>query len=68
MVTRLLQESEELIEHSMNTDIYVLEDYINIAAVQQVYSQYKSSGGVEGAELIYDVMTLIHWVKRLARF
>lgn len=65
-VERLLVECDEFIEHSINDELTVIEDYVDIDKVMDIYSQYKSSNDWTKKRTIYDIMTLVCWLKRLS--
>ncbi len=64
--SRLMQESSDLVAHSINDDLDILEFLIDPNSVRDAYSLYLSSKGIYYTHLIFDIVTLIRWVKRVS--
>lgn len=64
--SRLMQQCGDLVAYSINDDLNRLEFLIDVKSVRNAYSLYLSSKGTYNTELIFDIVTLIRWVKRMS--
>jgi asparagine synthase (glutamine-hydrolysing) len=63
---RLMQESRDLIEHAMHADLEFAGDYVDVGAARRVYGEFKAVNSDESRQFIYDLVTLILWLKQLS--
>jgi asparagine synthase (glutamine-hydrolysing) len=62
----LMEESKEFIEHSMNDELNLIEDYVDTSKVRDSYALYKQNKDPEKIMFVYNMMTLIQWIKRIS--
>jgi asparagine synthase (glutamine-hydrolysing) len=65
LVDRLLRESGEFVDQTIENELDCIGEYVNPDRVRELHREYRSSGEPAVAEQIYDIMTLLLWVRRL---
>jgi asparagine synthase (glutamine-hydrolysing) len=66
LTSRLLQDSEEFIEHTLNEELHLVEGFVNMATAQRIYSRYKKQNDDVAKSQIFELMTIVLWVKRMS--
>jgi asparagine synthase (glutamine-hydrolysing) len=64
-VQRLMAECSELVKNSINDEMVVLEQFVDIGKIRKIYAQYESSHDLAKMVFLFEILTLIHWVKRI---
>lgn len=63
---RLMDESQELIAHTMAQEMATIAAYMDSQAVQRLYEDYIETKSVVAANQLHDVVTAAIWLKRWA--
>jgi len=66
VLDRLMCDSGEFIDQTMNEDLGLIEAYIDRAAALRIHARYRDSNDSMTGEQVFSLMTLILWMKRLS--
>ena len=62
---RLMAESHDMVSSIMAQDVGMIEEYVNVKAVRALHERYVEQGDDASRESVYELVTLIVWLKRI---
>jgi asparagine synthase (glutamine-hydrolysing) len=65
--SRLMDESRDFVAQVLENDLQTLAPYADVEAVRRMYAKYCAVNGYVKQSRIYDIITLIIWLKRVFR-
>jgi len=66
VTNRLMEESDALVSYTMEHSLGTLSDYVDMNAVCARYEKYKRSNTLLDREFVYEIITLILWLRRIS--
>jgi len=62
---RLLEESKDLVRDTMETGLYLVEDFVDVKSVQAVFQRFCTHGDHASKQAVFDLLTLNLWLQRI---
>lgn len=63
---RLMDETPDLVEQTLEDQLSSVESYVDVKAVRDLYVQFCTEKSFEERISVYDIMTLVLWVRRMS--
>ncbi|OGA18528.1 MAG: hypothetical protein A3G25_21725 [Betaproteobacteria bacterium RIFCSPLOWO2_12_FULL_63_13] len=66
-IRRLMDETRDSLSQILDEGLPTIEEYVDHRAVRAQYLDYRARPGDENQRHLYDILTLIRWVRRISR-
>lgn len=66
-ICRLMDETQDSLPQILDEGLPTIEEYVDTRAVRAQYVEYRARRGDENRRHLYDILTLIRWVRRISR-
>ena len=63
---RLMAETRDLVERTLDQDLHLLAPYVDTEAVRALHARSRAAEGNEERQNLFEVLTLVLWLKRLS--